>query len=118
MNAPLHLMAVIMMMIVITRSEYIAHVMATPVYVIKARKRVLVIVVIMLPRNITAVGDGMGVTGSLGDQAVPVPKKTLQENVFGPSLERKYQHYVSWTYSLSNILLNLLHCLDLFEIHC
>ena len=63
MNAPLHLMAVIMTMIVITRSEYIAHVMATPVYVIKARKRVLVIVVIMLPRNITAVGDGKGVTG-------------------------------------------------------
>ena len=87
MNAPLRHLAVTMTKIVITRSEFIAHVMATPVYVIKAGKRVLVIVVIMLPRKITAGGHGKGATGTLGDQAVNVLKRAPKENVSGLSFE-------------------------------
>jgi hypothetical protein len=96
MNAPLRHLAVTMTTIVITRSECIAHVMATPAYVITTGKQVLVILVIIQPRNITAGGHGMGVTGTLGDQAVLVLKRMSQENVSGPSFE-KHQHYVSWT---------------------
>ncbi len=89
MNVPLAHLAVTMTTIVITLWEYIAHVMATPAYVITKRKQAVAILVLMLPSSAIVAGAGTDVTGTLGDQAVPAQRRTAQEKLSGPSFEEK-----------------------------
>ena len=83
MNVPLRHLAVTMTTIVITRSECIAHVMATHVYVITTRKQVLAKLVLMLPNSMQVVGNGKGATGMFGGQSVIALRRTRQGNVSG-----------------------------------
>ena len=87
-SVPLRQQAVIVPMIVITRLEYTAPVMATRAYVIMRREQVLVILVYRLGNRERAVGDGKGVLGKLGDQSVSARIKKLQEELSGLSFRK------------------------------